>query len=185
MKSLDDKICNAINIIAKRIVDKAKYDKVVKGQIMIEAVGDKSKYRVKIGQTLYEASPIDNKKYKNGDTVYLLIPQNDSKNTKFILGKEGSYLFDNETGEEIDDDIYALRKYYQNERIQLNGLNAPDTRLGNYSASVGRNSFTLCDNSIVTGRNNKISQKGENSSIIGFLIKHLDKNKKILYNKLL
>ena len=86
MNKINESICKAINIIAKRIVDKAKYDITVLGTVVSVSL-NKETYKIKVGEASYTAKPVGEVEYEIGDRVYMLIPQNDRTQTKFILGK--------------------------------------------------------------------------------------------------
>lgn len=89
--NIEENIFKAINIIAKRIVDKTPRDVTVIGTIYpgTEEEYKKNQYRVKYGDVYYLASAINyyDGYYLEGELVYMLIPQNDRSNTKFILGR--------------------------------------------------------------------------------------------------
>lgn len=83
---INNTLCRAINIIAKRIVDRAPFDTTVLGTIASINL-NKETYKVKVGDAFYTAKPIGGAEYEVNDRVYMLIPQNDRTQAKFILGK--------------------------------------------------------------------------------------------------
>ena len=80
-------LCEAVEILVKRAFDKAKYNITEIGSILEcidETIG---KYRVKIQDNTTYAYSIDNSvRYGINTPVYVMIPNNDYKNQKIILG---------------------------------------------------------------------------------------------------
>lgn len=81
--SIRDEILKSIEIIAKRIVDKAPYDRTVQGRV--DSVLSEG-YSVKINDVAYTIKPCDNSTYAVRDLVWVMIPGNDIKK-QFIIGK--------------------------------------------------------------------------------------------------
>lgn len=87
MTNIEQKFCDAIEILVHKAVDNAPYDRVVNGQIIecINAV--EGVYRVKHQDAIFEA--VDNNRkdvYLVGTNVYVSIPNGDTSMQKFILG---------------------------------------------------------------------------------------------------
>lgn len=82
-----DAICIAINTISKKLVDDAPYDSTLAGFISAIVDEDEGIYKVKYQNANYTTMSVGGVKYKVGDKVYILIPQNDRTQTIFILGK--------------------------------------------------------------------------------------------------
>ena len=88
MSKIEQEIFKAIQTIAKRIVDKAGYDKTIQGLVIATPVDkDTLIYTVQHGNAQYHAKYSGQESIQIGDTVCVLIPNNITSNTKFILGK--------------------------------------------------------------------------------------------------
>lgn len=85
--NIEENIFKAINIIAKRVVEKTPRDVTVMGVIVPDNSLPYGVYRVKYGETTYVATEIGTNEYKTGESVYMLIPQNDRSLNSFIIGR--------------------------------------------------------------------------------------------------
>lgn len=90
MGSIEQNICDAIEVITNNIVSKAGFDKTIQATIVScidEATG---RYKVKYqDNTFYAYSSNIEQKYSKGNRIYVLIPGNDMTRDKTILGTVG------------------------------------------------------------------------------------------------
>lgn len=87
MSKIEQEIFKSIQTIAKRIVDKAGYDKTITGMVTQLPMGNNFLYTVKHENAQYHAKYSGKEEIQIGDIVCLLIPNNNNANTKYILGK--------------------------------------------------------------------------------------------------
>ena len=87
MNTIENSICDAIQIIVDRAVAQANYDKTIQGTIVRCQDATIGKYTVRYQDSLFYAfSSSSEVKYKDGATVYVLIPANDMGKQKTIVG---------------------------------------------------------------------------------------------------
>ena len=79
--------CDAFDIIANNIVNKATFDKTIIGNVLSCVDAEIGKYKIKFQDAYYYAT-VSNEKdtYNKGDSVYILIPNNDLQKEKKIIG---------------------------------------------------------------------------------------------------
>lgn len=88
MSKIEQEIFKSIQTIAKRIVDKAGYDKTIQGLVIAVPVDEYDTiYTIQYENAQYHAKYSGQEPIQIGDTVCVLIPNNITSNTKFILGK--------------------------------------------------------------------------------------------------
>lgn len=87
MNSIENQVCEAIEIIAERIVSQAQYDKTIQGTV-VECVDQTiGKFKIKYQDSVFYAySNNSDVTYSNGSTVYILVPNGDMSKDKTILG---------------------------------------------------------------------------------------------------
>lgn len=87
MTSIENSICEAVDILVKKQVQDAGYDRTIKGTIMEVIDATIGKYKVKYqDSSFYAYSTSSDIKYTRGSDVYVLIPANDMSGEKTILG---------------------------------------------------------------------------------------------------
>lgn len=85
--NIESSICKAIDIIVKKAVNQASYDKTIQATILSCVDATIGKYKVKYqDSTFYAYSGNSDTTYTDGSNVYILIPGNDMKKDKTILG---------------------------------------------------------------------------------------------------
>ena len=101
---LENLLCDAINIIVDKKVESANYNKIIQGQIIsndlygseyfsllpsgkrIYNTYKEHCYKVKYQYSIIIAYPFDeDKRYNKDDNIYLIIPNNDTRNPIFII----------------------------------------------------------------------------------------------------
>lgn len=101
---LENLLCDAINIIVDKKVESANYNKIIQGQIIsndlygseyfsllpsgkrIYNTYKEHCYKVKYQDSIIIAYPFDeDKRYNKDDNIYLIIPNNDTRNPIFII----------------------------------------------------------------------------------------------------
>lgn len=88
MSKIEQEIFKSIQTIAKRLIDKSGFDKTIRGTVIKTPVGEEDPfYIVQHENAQYHAKFSGQEQIKIGDTVFLLIPNNNNSNTKYILGK--------------------------------------------------------------------------------------------------
>lgn len=87
MNSIEEKICQAIDIIVSKAIGEATYDKTIQA-IVVSCVDEVAgKYKVKYqDSTFYAFSTNTEVHYSANTTVYVLVPGNDMSASKTILG---------------------------------------------------------------------------------------------------
>lgn len=87
MNSYENKILEAVEIIANQKIDEADFNKTVQATIikMIDAAS--AHYLVKYQDSRFDAFAVNKtKQYQDGQNVYVLFPGNDTKQDKMIIG---------------------------------------------------------------------------------------------------
>ena len=80
-------LCQVITQIVQSELKGIKYDKTVKCTISDDSGAAYGYYKVSEGANEYVAYARENETYKNGDVVYITIPNGDYDEQKFIMGK--------------------------------------------------------------------------------------------------
>lgn len=87
MTSIEQSICDAIDIIVSKAVSEAEYDRTIQCTIVSCSDATIGKYKVRYqDSTFYAYATSTDVTYTSGNTVYVLIPGNDMSNDKTILG---------------------------------------------------------------------------------------------------
>ena len=88
-KNYSDILCQAIEIVSSSIVDGISFDRTIECTIVDDSSKAKGKYIVSDGSTKFEVySTVTT--YRDGNVVYVTIPNNNFNNQKFITGKKVS-----------------------------------------------------------------------------------------------
>ena len=80
-----DAIFKSIDVIVNKKLEKLTFDTTIIGQVT--GIDSKRGYSINYRNKIIYAQPLGNITYQSGDIVYILVPNNDSNLTKFILGK--------------------------------------------------------------------------------------------------
>ena len=100
-------VYKAIEVIAEQRIDSLKLDKTIIGTIENKISNGNNQYRIKYnGGTLY-AYAQDDSVYLPNTTVYVLVPENDFNNKKWIVGRVSNTKVD----QNIDVVGHALNEY--------------------------------------------------------------------------
>lgn len=86
MSTITNNIFSTVSMLADKAIASFKPDKSVTGIITSTSKDLEGVYGVQVNSTNFTAKSIGNEQYNIGDVVYLLIPDNDLSNMKFILG---------------------------------------------------------------------------------------------------
>ena len=83
----ENMICEAIETLVDRAVEKANYDKTIQASIVEQVDATIGKYKVKYQDSTFFAYAADvSANYSKGTNVYILIPSNDMEKDKTIIG---------------------------------------------------------------------------------------------------
>lgn len=135
-KSIENNICEAIELIVQNAVDNARYDKTIQA-IVIKNIDELSgKYEVSYQDATFIAYSTDTEiKYPNGASVSILIPGNDMSRDKVILGMGKNYKSSSNS-----------KKDNLNNGLLFNGNNCiKDNRQFNLNSFSGRQIKLLYD----------------------------------------
>lgn len=83
-KEVADSIFSSIDIIVNRKLEKLAFNKTIIGEI--NRVLPNGAYEIKYQDRLFTAVSVSDNTYAKGIMVYVLLPNNNSSNTSFILG---------------------------------------------------------------------------------------------------
>ena len=87
MKNYENQICEAVDIIASKKIQEAKFNSIVKGSIIELSNSNYAEYKVKYQDSIFTAYGLGKSiQYKKDTLVYILIPNNDFTERKIILG---------------------------------------------------------------------------------------------------
>lgn len=142
-QSIENQICDAVQILAERAIDQANYDKTISA-LIVECVDTlKGKYKVKYQDAFYYATS-DNTEltYRKNTEVYILIPGNDFSKEKKILG----------TVKDMEEDYKASLAEIENmyEQMGTNCLPIAETGLCSYHSEI-KEIFNASDIQAYTG----------------------------------
>jgi len=98
---IENNIVDAIELLTKDTIAKARLDKTVIATVVSCVNKVKGIYNVKYQEAIVEAYSSPNASYKNTDKVYMLIPMNDIEADKFILGKVGGNTYNGANEREL------------------------------------------------------------------------------------
>ena len=83
----ENMICEAIETLVDRAVEKANYDKTIQASIVERTDATIGKYKVKYQDSTFFAYAADvSANYSKGTNVYVLVPSNDMEKDKTIIG---------------------------------------------------------------------------------------------------
>lgn len=92
MDSNENKILDAMEIVAKKYINEAGYDKTIQATIFELTNKSLGEYKVKYQDSYFSAFSADTDiEYAEGTSVYVLIPQGDTSKDKTILGAVDGY----------------------------------------------------------------------------------------------
>ena len=80
-----EQILSAVDILVKKRIEAVKYDASIICSIEDDINADAGEYVVNNGSASFTAYSSDESKYRNGEQVYVTIPQGDYNNKKFII----------------------------------------------------------------------------------------------------
>ena len=131
----EQQILDAIETIAKKTVDSANYDKTIKAQIIERTNAAIGEYKVRYQDSVFYAysNNIDIK-YASGTLVYILIPGNDMRQEKSIIGAV-------EKNEIEYADVFETEDYYS----MVGGNACNDDTEYNLCSYAGESSIILFD----------------------------------------
>ena len=89
VNELQDKLLKAMDILNAQALNSISFDKTITCTIENDENKKDGKYEVNDGSTIFTAYSTD-ERYRNGDVVYVTIPQGDYENQKMIVGKKTS-----------------------------------------------------------------------------------------------
>ena len=89
VNELQEKLLQAMDILNARALNSISYDKTITCTIENDENKKDGKYEVSDGSTIFTAYSTD-ERYRNGDIVYVTIPQGNYENQKMIIGKKTS-----------------------------------------------------------------------------------------------
>lgn len=140
--SISEKVLDAIQILADNSVKKADYDRTIQAQILSCEDATIGKYRCRYQDAVFYAySNNTDITYSNGALVYILVPGNDFKKEKTILGTTKKLGINYITQAEGDQayDIIGTNGIEEHKTFYL------DTSYKNYSYTLYRSSRTKND----------------------------------------
>lgn len=87
MNTIENSICEAITVLVDRAVAQASYDKTIQGTVVRCEDATIGKYTVRYQDSLFYAYASNSDvTYRDGATVYVLVPSNDMSKQKTIVG---------------------------------------------------------------------------------------------------
>lgn len=89
VNELQEKLLQAMDILNAKALDSVSYDKTILCTIENDENKKDGKYEVSDGSIIFTAYSTD-ERYRNGDVVYVTIPQGNYENQKMIVGKKTS-----------------------------------------------------------------------------------------------
>lgn len=89
VNSYQEWLLDAIEITAEQLIQGLSYDKTIVCTVVDDSKKEQDEYKVFDGSSKFTAYAVG-AKYKNGDSVYVNVPQGDFINDKFITGKQNN-----------------------------------------------------------------------------------------------
>lgn len=91
VNELQDKLLKAMDILNAQALNSISFDKTITCTIENDKDKKQGKYEVTDGSAIFVAYSTDDR-YRNGDVVYVTIPQGNYENQKIIIGKKTSEI---------------------------------------------------------------------------------------------
>ena len=133
MSTIEENICQAIDIIVKQAISQAEFDKTIQATVVSCVDATIGKYKIKYqDSSFYAYSGSSEITYVDGSSVYVLIPGNDMSRDKTILGttkKLGINYISNAEGDEayspvgnnciLGDGSFSLSSYREGKYVKV------------------------------------------------------------------
>ena len=92
MRTYEEQICQAVDVIAQEKINSANFDRTIEARILSCEDSLTGKYRIKYQNSTFIAYSGDSATtYEEGTFVYVLIPGNDPEKDKLILWAGADY----------------------------------------------------------------------------------------------
>ena len=85
--NIEKQICDAIEILVKRAVATARFDRTIMANIISCVNETTGEYRCRYQDSTFSAWALEGDRYEKGMSVYILIPENDFEKEKIILNR--------------------------------------------------------------------------------------------------
>lgn len=109
IQSYDDSLCQAIDIIAKKRIEEAKFVTTLKCQVVECEDENTGRYKVKYQDAVMTAYSLNKGLlYENNTEVYVLIPDNNLDEQKIILYAVSSEVNFSKLNGKVDDEGYLV-----------------------------------------------------------------------------
>lgn len=197
--SIEDQICQAVDIIVQQAISQATFDRTIQGQVLSCVDASIGKYKIKYqDSTFYAYTNNTETTYSKGTNVYILIPGNDMSKDKTIVGasaKLGSNYINIITGSDKYDyignnccnstEVFSLCSYNSKNElkntIELYNKETDYIHPGLSIDIIGLNEYLKESNYMMCGATFKtalpLEQQAYGNYGIKFSLKFLDNNK--------
>ncbi|MDY6058352.1 MAG: hypothetical protein SPI36_03805, partial [Candidatus Onthovivens sp.] len=197
MNSIENNVCEAIEILAEKIIDNANYDKTIQAQVVSCIDQEAGKYKIKYQNSYsyaYATSPEIH--YSNGTYVYVQVPNGDMKKNKTILNAIENSKVDYGVAIDLEDEYdkigvncissdqypFKLSSYYLEKKIiydSKSNKNDINIDINNFASNITYADSFLCAATIRTSFKNTQIQGNYGIGFIFDLIDPEDENKTI------
>ena len=197
MNSIENNVCEAIEILAEKIIDNANYDKTIQAQVVSCIDQEAGKYKIKYQNSYsyaYATSPEIH--YSNGTYVYVQVPNGDMKKNKTILNAIENSKVDYGVAIDLEDEYdkigvncisseqypFKLSSYHLEKKIiydSKSGKNDINIDINNFASNIMYADSFLCAATIRTSFKNSQIQGNYGIGFIFDLIDPEDENKTI------
>lgn len=197
MNSIENNVCEAIEILAEKIIDNANYDKTIQAQVVSCVDQEAGKYKIKYQNSYsyaYATSPEIH--YSNGTYVYVQVPNGDMKKNKTILNAIENSKVDYGVAIDLEDEYdkigvncissehypFKLFSYHLEKKIiydSKSNKNDINIDINNFASNIMYADSFLCAATIRTSFKNTQIQGNYGIGFIFDLIDPEDENKTI------
>lgn len=197
MNSIENNVCEAIEILAEKIIDNANYDKTIQAQVVSCVDQEAGKYKIKYQNSYsyaYATSPEIH--YSNGTYVYVQVPNGDMKKNKTILNAIENSKVDYGVAIDLEDEYdkigvncisseqypFKLSSYHLEKKIiydSKSDKNDINIDINNFASNIMYADSFLCAATIRTSFKNTQIQGNYGIGFIFDLIDPEDENKTI------
>lgn len=191
MNSIENNVCEAIEILAEKIINNADYDKTIQAQIVSCIDQEAGKYKIKYQNSYsyaYSTSPEIH--YSNGTYVYVQVPNGDMKKNKTILNAIENSKVDYGVVIDLEDEYdkigtncissdqypFKLSSAYLEKRIIYNSKNNEDNNIINIDINNFASNIIYADSFLcaATIRTNFKKTQIQGNYGIGFVFDFID-----------
>lgn len=164
MTNIEESICKAVDVILKKRLSELQFDKTVVATIIDTTTDNSGRYLIQYQDIKFYAYALNGAKYKVGDVVYILTPENNSTRNRFILSHLGVVKAEEPDPIEIDDELSLQSKNPVQNKIITEKINEMEEEIKSKSSIIvdtqlDITSHNAVENMAIAKRINEVEEK--------------------------